>query len=534
MTAQTPVPATPEISLVEAVWRYRLMSLIIVLACLLASVAATQIMFSGATATARFAVTDPTNHNNVLRQGVTSAQGFGTYTAQRAAFAGSAQVMARAAEIVKSKRGPRLTGEQLRGRVKTSTKPDGGVVIVSATGGSMAEAAVTANAVVQAYQDVTISTNVGALDGQIKNIQNLERKVTGDLEVAQAGTRSYKLLATQLAKLQSEESGLLSARAKVNDGVQFVDTADPSASAGSKLPQNAVIGLAVGLIIACVVSFLRASARPRPRPARGYDAAGGPPLGGGQMNGGLPGGAMPELPAGRQAAGEAPRPPDAGPPPLGGRHADDAGRAPRQAPPLTGSRGGGRRARGRSAPPPDPAADRSGRVWTSEEVHGLAATATPPASATTAVPAMPPDKDQHDLNGLNGSRGRPPGVNGSTPAHGKQAPGAPGAPGQGAARGAVPPGSRVTTNGPPVRSLRSTRSPRAASAAIRPVRQRTRSARAARAARAQRAARSARTRRTPRRLPSPRRSTRPRPPRSPPTERPSPARGTVREKATRP
>ena len=56
MTAQTPV--TPEISLVEAVWRYRLMSLIIVLASVLASVAATQILFSGATATAMFAVTD--------------------------------------------------------------------------------------------------------------------------------------------------------------------------------------------------------------------------------------------------------------------------------------------------------------------------------------------------------------------------------------------------------------------------------------------------------------------------------------------
>ncbi|MBO2446987.1 hypothetical protein J4573_07790 [Actinomadura barringtoniae] len=359
MTAQNPVPATPEISLIEAVWRYRLMSFIIVLASVLASVAATQILFSSVNATARFAVTDPTNNNNVLRMGVVSGQGYATYTAQRAAFAGSAPVLARAAEIVKSKHGPSLTAAQLRARVQTSSKPDGGVVIVTASAGSMGEAAGIANAVVQAYQDVTVSTAVDKLDKQLKSLQDAQKKITDDLEVTTRGTSSYRLMSSNLAKLQSQESGVLSAKANANDGVQFVDTADAASSAGSKLPQNAVIGLALGVIIACIVSFLRASGRNRPRPVV----------------------AVPEIPAGP--------PPGPGPDPAAGTPAIAGPSAERAAPvsePVADwvadraadwaaerSHRTGRRGRdGASAVDPavERAVERAGRVWTPEEVHG--------------------------------------------------------------------------------------------------------------------------------------------------------------------
>ncbi|MFC5181904.1 hypothetical protein [Actinomadura harenae] len=260
MTAPNPAPsATSEISLVEAVWRYRLMSSLVVVACVLASVAATVFLLGGATATARFAVTDPTNNNNVLRQGVVSGPGYAAYTAQRAAFAGSAPVLGRAAEIIKSKKGPSLTPAALRGAVKTSTKPDSGVVIVNASGADMPQAALIANAVVQAYQEETIATATARLDTQLKNIQNSERELTRSLESTPATTREGRVLAANLAKLQSQESGVLSARANANDGVQFVDSADPGAATPDQLPQNAVIGLAIGAILACVISFLRAT-----------------------------------------------------------------------------------------------------------------------------------------------------------------------------------------------------------------------------------------------------------------------------------
>jgi capsular polysaccharide biosynthesis protein len=260
MTADTPPAPVPEISLVEAVWRYRLMSVLVVLACGLASVGVTQLLLGGTQATARFAVTDPTNTNS-LHMGVVSGAGYATYTAQRAAFAQSAPVLKRAAEIIVSGNGPHFTLEALRASVHTASKPDGGVVEVVASGSSMAIAATTANAVVQSYQELTTQAISGRRDAQLKAINNAERKVAAELAIARG--RDAALLAANLAKLQTQESQLLADDSGGNDGVQFVDQADPTASAPSKLPQNAVIGLAVGVLVACVASFLRASAPTR-------------------------------------------------------------------------------------------------------------------------------------------------------------------------------------------------------------------------------------------------------------------------------
>src|SRR5512139_3478777 len=130
-----PTPA-PEISLVEAVWRYRQMAILIVLACLFTALGATQLLFSSVDATARFAVSDP-NATTSSRMGVTSGTGFATYTAQRAAFAESAPVLKRAAEIVRGQGGPKYSLEAMRGSVQTATMTDGGVVKVQAAGSSM-------------------------------------------------------------------------------------------------------------------------------------------------------------------------------------------------------------------------------------------------------------------------------------------------------------------------------------------------------------------------------------------------------------
>jgi hypothetical protein len=122
----------------------------------------------------------------------------------------------------------------------------------------VAIAATKANAVVQSYQELTAQSITGKRDAQLKAINNAEKKVAAQLAVTKG--RDAVSLAANLAKLQTQESQLLADDAGANDGVQFVDQADPSASAPSKLPQNALIGLAAGVLVASVVSFLRASA----------------------------------------------------------------------------------------------------------------------------------------------------------------------------------------------------------------------------------------------------------------------------------
>lgn len=279
--------AAAEISLVEAVWRYRRMAVLIVLATMLAAVAATQLLFGQVQATARFAVTDPTATTS-SKMGISSGAGFATYTAQRAAFAQSAPVLRRAADLVKGQGGPSYSLEQMRGSVKTASKTDGGIVEVVASGSSMQLAAAKANAVLQSYQELTAQAIGGKRDTQLKSLRDAQRKVVAQL--ANATGKEEQTLAINLTKLQAQESTLLVQEANSNDGVQFVDQADPNASAPSKLPRNAVIGLAVGVLIAMVVSFLRASApgelavgTARPRRARTTD-------GGGGLNGGLNGG----------------------------------------------------------------------------------------------------------------------------------------------------------------------------------------------------------------------------------------------------
>nr|BFE33821.1 hypothetical protein GCM10010200_060720 [Actinomadura rugatobispora] len=448
MTAQT--PATPEISLVEAVWRFRLMSLLIVLVAVVASAGATQMMFSSVQATARFAVTDPTNNNNVLRMGVVSGQGYATYTAQRAAFAGSTPVLARAAAIVKEKGGPAMSGEALRGRVQTSSKPDGGVVIVTATGGDMREAAMAANAVVQAYQEVTVSTNTERLDKQLANLQAAMKKITDQMELTTAGSRAYRLMTTNLAKLQSQESGVLSARANANDGVQFVDTADPAAASPNQLPRNAAIGAAIGVILACVVSFLRAAGPGRRRfaPAPAPAGPGVPPGGGG--------GGLGELPPGPQGDGdlrmeveppvaraELPRPAS---PPRRNR-SGERGRP---------SGGGGRGARraGRDVPP-DPAVERPGHVWSAEDTHGTAGP-PPPPSVPPAAPSSPPSSQSSTESLLDRAESLldRTEANGTRPANGSRPGGVSRSQGRSAANGSSPAstGRPVAGNGAPPRS----------------------------------------------------------------------------------
>lgn len=280
MTAETQPTDT---SLVEAVWRYRTMSLLIVLACALAAVGVTQILFSGVQAKARFAVTDPTNGGNVLHMGVVSATGFATYTAQRAAFANSAPVLKQAAQILASHGGPKLSLEKMRADVKTATKPDGGVVEVTGAAGSMQVAAGIANAVVQSYQQLTAQAVKDKVNKQLEALKTAEKKVADNLRLVKGNSKSTASLTANLAKLQGQESALLADANNSSDGVQFVDTADPTASAPSKLPRNGVIGIAIGVLMACVASFLRASAPARRRsgpigPAASLPAApAGPP-----------------------------------------------------------------------------------------------------------------------------------------------------------------------------------------------------------------------------------------------------------------
>ncbi|MEO5875183.1 MAG: hypothetical protein ABIS86_23995 [Streptosporangiaceae bacterium] len=255
-----PEISQPEISLVEAVWRYRIMSLVIVLLCVVASVGATELLFRGASAKGQFAVTDPTN-KDYLQMGIVSGPSYASYTAQRAAFAKSGTVLERAATLISDGGGPSYGVSELRAVVQTATKPDGGVVEVDAEAPTVPKAAAIVNAVMLSYQQLTADAISARRSSQLKATQDTSAKITSQLAAMSVKSgRQYQSMIDSLVRLQSSETQLQIDANRHDDGVQFINKADPDARTPSALLRNAVIGLAVGVLLSCVVSFLRASA----------------------------------------------------------------------------------------------------------------------------------------------------------------------------------------------------------------------------------------------------------------------------------
>src|SRR3954447_584960 len=216
-----------EISLVEAVWRYRIMALAIVLVCVVASAGATELLFKGASAKGQFAVTDPTN-KDYLQMGIVSGPSYASYTAQRAAFAKSGTVLQRAAKIISDGGGPSYGTSELRAVVQTSTKPDGGVVEVNATASTVPKAAAIVNAVMTAYQQLTADAIGARRTSQLRATQTTEAKISGQIALMTVKSgRQYQSLVNSLIRLQSSETQLQIDANRHDDGVQFINRADP-------------------------------------------------------------------------------------------------------------------------------------------------------------------------------------------------------------------------------------------------------------------------------------------------------------------
>jgi capsular polysaccharide biosynthesis protein len=260
VTVDNPTPASdaPETSLMEAFWLYRWSSLFIVVMVAVAAAGLTAFVFNTSSATARFAVTDPRG-SVYLRQGVSTDTSFISYTVQRAAFAQSADVLRRAAKIIKDEGGRAYSLAHLRSVVKTKSNPDGAIVSVTASAESMRAAARIANAVVTAYRELT-KKEIKKQRDEIQTAIEQEREQIGqEQDQATVDGNLYRALGEGLTDLQTKENDLRISPA--DDGITFTDDADPNQPESTGLVRNTVVGLAVGALFAAVVAFLRATSR---------------------------------------------------------------------------------------------------------------------------------------------------------------------------------------------------------------------------------------------------------------------------------
>ncbi|WP_157518258.1 hypothetical protein [Herbidospora mongoliensis] len=249
---------TPEVGLLEAVWRYRWSSVALILVTAVIAGAATFFVFGNVEATARFAVVDPRS-TTYLRMGVSSDSSYIAYTAQRAAFTQSAGVLDRARQLLENEQQVAVDLETLRQNVTASPGTAGGIVVVTATAKTDKLAAQMSNSVVAAYQILTEADAQRDQEKLLKSVRTTRERVQDDLKRTPKGSATEASLTEALVQLQLKESEATIDLAQFGGGVRFVDQANPLKLTPSKVPTNIAIGLAVGALLAIVIAFLRAT-----------------------------------------------------------------------------------------------------------------------------------------------------------------------------------------------------------------------------------------------------------------------------------
>lgn len=239
--------------LFASMWRYKLMSVLIVGACVLLSAGVGFLVAPPATAVATIALKTPMA-NNVLSPGATGDATLARYTVQRARFVTSDAVISAVAEEL-----GRSDVAGVRANVSATPAANSNILTVEVTAETPEEAVELADAVVAAYRsqtrtqvEVLTADAIAAIEASAGSVrQNLAQSPpSGSVEANAAAT---------LGQLQLQASEITTNSALLGDGVEFVvaPRLDSVVVAGFPLREMA-LGLVVGLVIAATVSWLRA------------------------------------------------------------------------------------------------------------------------------------------------------------------------------------------------------------------------------------------------------------------------------------
>lgn len=250
--------------LLEATWRYRRMSAVIVAVGLLAGLGVSLYLNKGRpqsyVATARLALTDPRG-SNVFRQGSSAGSDLVRYVGERAAFAESDDVLALAAQAL----GPGFSSRQLRDQITTSEVQEQNLIAVSATSGDRDAAVRIANAVTEAYREASEMETRLAADEAMTGVVLAKERLLSTLRSADSATSTpsaavERSAGTQaLAVLEQRASEVAINASLFGDGVNFSDPAQSArpVSATSTRRNVAAAGL-LSFLLAVALSWVRA------------------------------------------------------------------------------------------------------------------------------------------------------------------------------------------------------------------------------------------------------------------------------------
>jgi uncharacterized protein involved in exopolysaccharide biosynthesis len=264
-----------EPGVLDALWRHRWTSAAIVLFVVAVSVSVGLIVQPKAQAKATILLTTPPQ-NSVLTPGLQGDSALARYTAQRAAFVTSDQMLeavsANLAAPTTAKAGVDANGApattvpirhtetrsltELRHDITASPSSTSNAIVITARGNNASDAVRLADAAVAAYRSETAKEVNDLTNAAVNSIADSEARVQQDaaLNSGPANTAA----ANTLSQLAIQASELRTSRALFGDGVEFAVAPSTDAVTRPSLPiREAALGFVLGLVIAATVAWIR-------------------------------------------------------------------------------------------------------------------------------------------------------------------------------------------------------------------------------------------------------------------------------------
>lgn len=236
----------------KALWRFRWSAAAIVLGCALLAGGVGMATGSGVQVEAVLALATP-RPSGVISAGSLGDASLARYTAQRARFLTSDQVLGAVAESLDES-----NLNTLRARISVAPSSSSNIIMITTRGDDAEEAVQLAEALTRAYSEQTRAEVERLTTGAIESIQREIESIQATVD-ALPGPASSGSAATTLSELQLRANSLAVDAAIFADGVDFVVAPHEDAASGGGLPlRDAALGGIVGLVLASTISWIRA------------------------------------------------------------------------------------------------------------------------------------------------------------------------------------------------------------------------------------------------------------------------------------
>jgi Mrp family chromosome partitioning ATPase len=246
------MPESQAPGVLAALWRFRWMSLAIVIGVTLLSTLAGLFIAPPARATATIALKTPPP-TSVLASGLQGDASLGRYTAQRARFVTSDAVIQAVAEDL-----GRADITALRREISAVPSATSNTVSITTEAGSAGDAVDLASSVVEAVGAQTAAQIEELTDAAVASIDATIAEVRAGTG-PDASVEERTAAASTVSELLLEKSEIQRSSALLDDGIEFVVAPRAEAVIEAGLPiREIALGLVLGLTLAATAAWLRA------------------------------------------------------------------------------------------------------------------------------------------------------------------------------------------------------------------------------------------------------------------------------------